>query len=114
MVYALGVIVPNLTMCYILFRMFEGVFERRYSRKFYYIAYVSMAVFQCSVTFLRIPFLSLVTFTLILALLVKMCYTSSYNKAIYGMLFLVYLSLIDMVIVVCENYEYHGKADDGE
>ncbi len=99
MVYALGVIVPNLTMCYILFRMFEGVFERRYSRKFYYIAYVSMAVFQCSVTFLRIPFLSLVTFTLILALLVKMCYTSSYNKAIYGMLFLVYLSLIDMVIV---------------
>lgn len=99
MVYALGVIVPNLTMCYILYRMFEGVFEHRYSRKFYYIAYVSMAVFQCAVTFLRIPFLSLVTFTLILALLAKTCYISSYNKAIYGMLFLVYLSLIDMVIV---------------
>ena len=99
MVYALGGIVPNLTMCYILFRMLEGVFEHRYSRKFYYIAYVSMAAFQCAVTFLRIPFLSLVTFTLILALLVKRCYTSSYNKAIYGILFLVYLSLIDMVIV---------------
>ena len=99
MVYALGVVVPNLTMCYVLFRMFEGVFEYRYARKFYYIAYVFMAVFQCAVTFLGIPFLSLTTFTLILALLVKMCYTSSYNKAIYGMLFLVYLSLIDMVIV---------------
>lgn len=99
MVYALGVIVPNLTMCYILFRMLDGVFERKYSGKFYWIAYVSMAVFQCAVTFLRIPFLSLATFTLILALLVKTSYISTNNKAIYGMLFLVYLALIDMVIV---------------
>lgn len=99
MVYALGVIVPNLTVCYILFRMFGGVYECKYSRNFYYIAYTLMAAFQCAITFLRIPFLSLVTFILISALLARTCYLSGDNKVMYVILFLIYLSLIDMVIV---------------
>lgn len=99
MVYLLGVIVPNLTICYILFRMLEEIFECKYSRNFYYIAYIFMAAFQCAVTFLKIPFLSLVTFIMILAFLVKTCYFSPNNKVIYGILVLVYLSLIDMIIV---------------
>lgn len=97
--YALGMILPVLTTYYILLKLFDGVYERKYSKSVYATAYILITVLHCFTASLKIPLLSLMVFVIFVVLMSGFGYTSRYNKIVCTSLFMVYLTFIDMVIV---------------
>lgn len=98
--YALGILIPNMVTNYILFRFFDEAYERKYSKAVYVIAYFIIVLFQSTIVFLRIPFFSLITFSIIVILLAIAGYRSdTRNKVICTVMYMIYLVFIDVVVV---------------
>jgi Signal transduction histidine kinase regulating citrate/malate metabolism len=103
-VYILGIVIPNFVTYYILFRLFDGVFEYKYLRKYYPGMYLGVAAVQCIVVSLGIPFLSLVIFVGYAVSMSAFAYKSENNKLLYTALILIYLTFIDMAAVSLFSY----------
>lgn len=104
--YILGVLIPNMTTIFILFRFFDKIYKSKYSHTFYIILYFCIVFFQTFVTFLKIPFISLITFSITVVLLSLFAYqTTGKNKLIFTLMYVIYLTFLDIVIVpLLANY----------
>lgn len=98
--YFLGVLIPNTTTIFILFRFFDKIYKSKYSKSIYVLLYFCIVVFQSLITFLKIPFFSLVTFSTIVILLSLFAYqTLDKNKLIFTLMYIIYLTFLDIIIV---------------
>lgn len=96
----LGTVIPNMVTIYIFLSFLGTLFQPKYQKNVYRILYVGIVIFQCGMIYLRIPFLSLVTFICIAVILVKVAYKKEKEtKSIYVVAFMIYLTFIDMIVV---------------
>ena len=95
-----GVTVPMLYIFFMIYELFHTVYQEKYRLQTYILGYILAYILQSCVAALRIPLLTLASFSIIVICIAVFGYSgSSRNKVIYTIMCIFYLVLLDAVVV---------------